>query len=735
MKKTKIITLTLLTALTTQVVFAVDAYAATGDVKTITILSTSDLHGRIYPWEYAIDTAQEVGLAKAATLIKQERAIDPDLVLVDTGDSIESNMINLFNEDEIHPMIKGLNLLDYDTWTLGNHEFNFGLDVLNNAIDDFDGSVLSANVVNTADGSYFVDPYTIVESNGLDIALVGITPPYIKQWEASTPDHYEGLDFEDPAAATQKAMDQIKAKEDVDLVIGVFHIGYNGESYDPAVVDNAKEILEQVDGFDAAFLAHSHDVLGTADKQLFVNDTIVLEPGYAGAYVGKLQLDVKEKADGTYEVVNKKSDLLSTKGVTPDPEVLETFKYVDDGSKAAAYEVIGTATADFLPAEEFKGIPVAQVQDSAVIDLINEVQLFYTGADVSGAALFDTRSDIKKGEIQFKDAALIYKYNNTLQSHKITGKNLKAYMEWSANFYNTQVPGDVTVSFNQEIRGYNYDMFAGVEYQIDLSKAPGSRIVNLTMNGKPVADNQELVLALNNYRVGTLQGLGLLPKDGSSLVYDSVQTPTPEMQRLIQKYIVEEKGGVISPNVDNNWKLLNAPKDSREKESSKYLVNNDYITIPKSADGRTANVKSINALEKLPANTAEIELLNSTKLKADEKAKIEKLISSGKVTNYGQLYNSAVEIIETGVTTVTPTVPVITTKPSQPTTVTPTVPVVTKPQQPMVDPMKIQYTVVKGDTLSSIGRKYGVTWQQLAKMNNLKNPDLIYPGDVIVIYK
>ncbi len=734
MKKTKIITLTLLTALTTQTVFSVDAYAATGDVKTSTILSTSDLHGRIYPWEYAIDTPQEVGLAKAATVIKEQREIDPDLILVDTGDSIESNMINLFNDEEIHPMIKGLNLLDYDTWTLGNHEFNFGLDVLNNAIDDFEGTVVSSNVIND-DGSYYVEPYTVVESNGVEIALVGITPPYIEQWEASTPEHYEGLNFEDPAVAAQKTMDYIEANEDVDLVVGVFHLGYNGENYDPAVVDNAKELLEEVDGFDAAFLAHSHDSLGAADKQLYVNDTIVLEPGYAGAYVGQLQIEVEEQADGSYKVLDKKSDLLSTKGVTPDQEVLDTFKYVDERSKAAAYEPIGTATADFLPEEEFKGIPVAQVQDSAVIDLINEVQLFYTGADVSAAALFDTRSDIKEGELQFKDAALIYKYSNTLQAHKISGKNLKAYMEWSANFYNTQENGDVTVSFNPEIRGYNYDMFAGVDYKIDLSKEPGNRIVDLTLNGKPVTDDQEIILAVNNYRVGTLQGLGFLPADGSSVVYDSVQTPTPEMQRLIQKYIVEEKGGVISPEVDNNWSLLNAPADSKEKESAKYLVNNDYITIPMSADGRTANVKSINALEKLPANTSEIELLNSPKLKADEKAKLEKLIADGKVTNYGQLYNSAVEIIETGVTTVTPTVPVVTTKPAQPETVTPTVPVVTKPQQPVVDPAKIQYTVVKGDTLSSIARKYDTTWQQLAKMNNLKNPDLIYPGQVIVIYK
>lgn len=647
MKKKKILGLglTLTAALAMQNVFADDVFAAEGDEKTITILSTSDLHGRIYPWEYAIDAPQEVGFAKTATIIKEQREIDPNLILIDDGDAIEGNMVNLFNEDDIHPMIKALNMMDYDTWTIGNHEFNFGLDVLNNAISDFEGTTISANIVNSADGSNYVEPYAMVESNGLNVAIVGITTPYIKTWEASTPDHFEGLDFEDPAVAAQNTVDYIEANEDADLVIGAFHMGYDGENYEEDVVDNSKELLEKVDGFDAAFLGHSHDAVGAEDSQVFVNDTIVLEPGYAGAYVGKLELDVEEQADGSYDVVDSRTDLLSVEGVEPDQEILDTFKYVDDRSKAAAYEPIGTATADFLPEEEFKGMPVAQVQDSAVIDLINEVQLFYSGADVSASALFDTRSDIKEGDILFKDAALIYKYSNTLQAHKITGAQLKEYMEWSASFYNTVQDGDVTVSFNPEIRGYNYDMFAGVDYEIDLSQEVGNRIKNVMYKGQPLADDEELILAVNNYRVGTLQSLGILPKDGSTLVYDSTAGATPEMQRLIQKYITEEKNGVISPDVDNNWELINTPEDSAEKDAVKYLVNNDYITLPASEDGRTANVKSVNVLESLPA-VSDIELLNSEKLDSVTRDTLVKGIENGTYTNYGELYVSAVELLD-----------------------------------------------------------------------------------------
>ncbi len=733
MKKSKILSLVMASVIT-MTSFSVTAFAEeeTKEVKTITVLGTADLHGRIYPWEYAINQEQEVGLAKIATLIEQEREKDPNLFVVDAGDTIESNMINLFNGDEIHPMIKGLNMLDYNAWAIGNHEFNFGLDVLNNAIDDFNGTAISANILRE-DGSYFVEPYVIEEYDGVKVAFVGIVVPHVKRWEASTPEHYEGLDFIDPVVAAQNAMDLINENEDADVVIGVFHMGLEGEGYDPNLTDSSSTIFEEVEGFDAAILAHAHSIIGTADEQVYVNDTIVVEPGFAGSNLAKLQIDVVEVEDG-YEVVDKRTDLLSVKGIEPHEDIIETFEYVDQRSKEAAYEVIGYATEDFLPEEEFKGIPIAQVEDTAVIDLINEVQAFYGDADVSGAALFDTRSDLKEGEIQFKDAALIYKYSNTLQSHKVNGEQLKDYMEWSASFYNTTRDGDLTVSFDEEIRGYNYDMFSGVDYKIDIAEEPGNRIVDLTLNGEPVTDDTELVLAVNNYRVGTLQGLGILPEDGSSIVFDSTNTPTPEMQRLIAKYILEEKDGTVEPLVDNNWYILNEPEESKEKDSAKYLVNNDYITIPKSENGRTSNVKSINGLDTLPT-IEEIELLQSDKLTEEEKNTLITAIENKDVTNFGELYNLAYDVINK-VVVVEETVvtePVIEDVEVETITVIEDVEIEEIEEIEEIVVSDRSYVVVVGDTLSEIALSYNTYWRLLADINNLANPDLIYPGDVIVL--
>lgn len=734
MKKIKALGVATLSLIMMSNTLASNVFASEGDLTTVTMLGTSDLHGRIYPWEYAVDTQQNVGLAKVATVVKEEREKDPDLILVDAGDLIESNMIDLFNEDDIHPMIKGLNMLGYDTWTLGNHEFNFGLEVLTNAISDFLGVTLSSNIVYEEDGSYFVEPYTIVESNGVDVAIVGLTAPHVKRWEGSKPEHYEGLDFLDPLESIQKTMDKIQNEEDVDLVVGVFHLGLEGEGYDEDIVDSAETIIEEVDGFDAVFLGHAHSAVGFEGDQRYINDTIVLEPGNYGNYVGKLEIDLVENAEGDYDVVDKRTDLISTEDAEPDEEFLETFKYVDERSKEEAYKTIGYATDDFLPEEEFKGIPVAQVQDSAVIDLINEVQLFYTGADVSASALFDTRSDLKEGDIQFKDAALIYKYSNTLEAYEITGKDLKDYMEWSASFYNTYEDGDVTVSFNEDIRGYNYDMFAGVDYKIDLSQEAGNRIVDLTLNGEPVTDDMELTLAVNNYRAGTLKGLGIIPEDGSTKVFDSTtDTTTPEMQRLISRYIIEEKDGVIEPTVDNNWELINGPEQSRERESVKYLVNNDYITIPTSEDGRTANVKSINVLEPL-GDVSEIELLTNGSLDASTQSILTEAVESGEVTNYGELYNMAYDILNADQEVVGKPIEVTDKEDVTEVETEDMTEVETEDTTEVEDVQKIKYIVKSGDTLSAIAFEYGTTWEHLATINELENPNLIYVGDTIYIY-
>jgi len=568
------------------------SYVFAADTTTVTILETSDLHGRIYPYEYAIDSYDDdTGLAKIATLIKQERAIDPNLILMDCGDTVQDNSADLFNDLPVHPMIEGLNFLDYDVWVFGNHEFNYEKSFFDKNIATFKNTVLSANTVKT-DGTYFVKPYEIFERNGVKIAIVGLLPPEITRWEASAPEHFEGLKFLGTLETAKKVVAELEGKYDV--LVGAFHLGPDGEySY-----EGAKDIANALPEFSVIFCGHAHSQYNEV-----VNGVNLIEPGKWGWALAKAAIKL-EKTDDKWEVVEVVTENLATKQVKEDEEVLAKFKFVHDESIADANLIVGEISADFIANPDYitgeakiTTMPTSQLEDTSVIDLINEVQMFYTEADVSSAALFNFGSNLLKGPFKKKDVAFIYLYPNTLVGTKITGANLKKYMEWSASYYNTYKDGDVTISFNPEIRGYNYDMFSGLTYDVNLSKPAGERVENVLFNGKPLDDSGTYQLSLNNYRFGTLLGLGLVTMDDR--YYDSYETlqDAGRIQAMIVKYVQEEKAGVLTPTVDNNWKITGVDLESPFKEVIFDMVRKGELSIPTSEDGRTLNVKALNVNE------------------------------------------------------------------------------------------------------------------------------------------
>ncbi|HER23571.1 MAG TPA: LysM peptidoglycan-binding domain-containing protein [Candidatus Atribacteria bacterium] len=568
------------------------SYVFAADSTTVTILETSDLHGRIYPYEYAIDSYDDdTGLAKIATLIKQERAIDPNLILIDCGDTVQDNSADLFNDLPVHPMIEGLNFLNYDVWVFGNHEFNYEKSFFEKNIATFKNTVLSANTVKT-DGTYFVKPYEIFERNGVRIAIVGLLPPEITRWEASAPEHFEGLKFLGTLETAKKVVAELEGKYDV--LVGAFHLGPDGEySY-----EGAKDIANALPEFSVIFCGHAHSQYNEV-----VNGVKVIEPGKWGWALAKAVIKL-EKTDDKWQVTEVIAENLQTKQIKEDEEVLAKFKFVHDESIADANLIVGEISADFIASPDFitgeakiTTMPTSQLEDTSVIDLINEVQMFYADAELSSAALFNFGSNLLKGPFKKKDVAFIYLYPNTLVGTKITGANMKKYMEWSASYYNTYKDGDVTISFDPKIRGYNYDMFSGLTYEVNLSKPAGERVENILFNGKPLDDNRIYRLSLNNYRFGTLLGLGLVTMDDR--YYDSYETlqDAGRIQALIVKYVQEEKGGILVPTVDNNWKITGVDLESPFKEVIFDMVRKGELSIPTSEDGRTLNVKALNVNE------------------------------------------------------------------------------------------------------------------------------------------
>jgi len=569
-----------------------DMEVVDGTNVTITVAATSDMHGRIYPWEYAIDEADnDAGFALTDTVVKKIKEDYPNTILIDVGDSMQGNSAELFNNENTHPIVQAMNLLKYDLWVPGNHEFNFGLDILERNFKHFNGHVVCSNIEYADTHKKYLLPYQIYTVSGVRVAIVGATAPHIKQWEASNPDHFKNLDFTDPIESLKETIKSIEGKYDV--LVGAVHISRNGE-YEAEFKTGAFQIAEAIPEFDAIIAGHEHALY--CDK---INDTWVLEPGRFGSHVAFTKFDLK-KENGKWKVVNVEAENISTEGVEPSEQIMNEFKWVHDKSLADANEIVGKIDADFINGVDYitgndkiTTMPRAQIEDTALMDLINTVQMYYTGAEISTAALFNSNQNLKAGEFKRKDVAFIYKYDNTLMGVNIKGENLLKFMEWDAGYYQTATEGDVTIAFRPDFRSYNYDMLAGINYEIDISQPEGSRIKNATIGGKKVDPNATYKMAINNYRYGTLSSNGWITAE--DVYYTSINEPKPTVRDFIVKYTQEVLNGTLVPTCDYNWKIVGLPESFNDPETIAKIKSGE-IKIPLSSDGRTPNVEPVKKI-------------------------------------------------------------------------------------------------------------------------------------------
>ncbi len=560
------------------------------ETVNITILGTSDVHAFVYPWEYKLGVEDsDAGLAKVYSVVKEVREENPEVLLIDNGDTIQgTELTDVYKNDEssVFPMIDVMNFMAYDSLTLGNHEFNYGLDVLERIMADAEFPVIAANVYND-DGSNYVLPYIVKEIDGVKIGILGMVTPNIPRWDG---DKVENLEFVSLIDDAKKWVKVLREDEKVDIVIASIHAGVEPEYWEDGG-DGVRAVAEQVPEIDAILAGHAHeDIEGE-----LINGVLIAEPKRYGNRVTRFDF-IMEKNGDYWDLKEKTSYNYDTNSYEAAPEILDLAEEYHQATLDYVNTPIGEATGDFVPVGEIMGIPTAQIQDTALVDFINKVQMKYTGADVSLAALFISESNLLEGPLTIKDAAYIYKYDNTLYETEVTGAELKSMMEWSANYFNTYKPGDVTISFNPDIRGYNYDMFSGVEYDIDISEEPGSRIKNLMFEGVPVTEDMEFTLALNNYRYGGMSKDGYISGD---IIFDSYEEygDDGQIRNLIAKYIKEEEA--ISPEVDNNWEIIGADLKHWGREDAVELLNDGIMDIPVSEDGRTPNVKAVNLEEKV----------------------------------------------------------------------------------------------------------------------------------------
>lgn len=552
----------------------------------IQILATSDLHGKFYPYDYAINEESKSGsLTQIATAVKKYRT--DNTIIVDVGDTIQDNYSEMFFKDKIHPMMLAMNEIGYDIWAIGNHEFNYGVENLKNIMKQSTSKVLIGNLYNP-DGTSFADSYTIIEKDGVKIGVIGMCTPNITKWDSVNLKDYI---VTDPVEETKKIVKDLRDK--VDVLIATVHMGEENEYDVPN--SGANDLANACPELDLIIAAHEHKLV----EETYVDNVLIVENKSSGATMSKVNIVVEKDKSGC-KIVDRKAESIKISEYESDKELSKKLSSYNERAKKEANIIIGELVGgNLVPENEIVEIPQAQIEPTSLIDLINEVQMYYTDAQVSSAALFNIDANLEPGKIKKSDTSLIYKYGNTLYKVQMTGKQLKKYMEWSANYYNTYNPKDLTISFNENVRGFNYDMFSGVDYQIDISEKPGNRIKNLkwTKTGKEVKDNEVFVIAVNNYRVNThLLSYGEIYEEGEELpkvLEIDVNGKIGGVRELIGDYIKNVKGGKIAPNNPKNWEIIGNNWDEEKHKKAVQMIREGKIKIPSSQDGRTPNVKSI----------------------------------------------------------------------------------------------------------------------------------------------
>lgn len=529
-------------------------------------------------------------MARVSTFVKGIRAENPNTILLDNGDTYQGTILAdaIYNkkEDLVNPISKVYNYMKYDALTLGNHEFNFGSKFVEKLIKELEFPVLGANVT-YKDGKELSKPYIIIEKEGVKIGIIGLTNPNSPRWDGDKVDPFE---FKAVTEMGKKYAKILKEDEKVDVLVVSAHVGMIPEYDEEGGTDGAEKLLEEVPYIDVLLLGHYH----TKSAET-IGNTVVGAPRNSGRDVVQFDLDLALEA-GKYVIKNKEVQVVDMDGVVPDQGVRElieeehqaTIDFIngegagEDGTEGGG--IFGVATADFQPPNRIKGIPEGKLQDTAVIDLIAKVQLELSGADVTAVALFQDNSDLKKGNINYGGLFNIYKFDNTLYTVEVTGKELVAYMEWSAQHYNTWKPGDISISFDANVPGYLYDMFEGVDYKVDLSKPAGQRIKDVMFKGQPLKDDQVLTLAVNNYRYSS----GL---KANKIVAATKNWESPGAIRDSVADYIKEKGS-ITPEVSNNWEIIGVELDHPLKAEIVALVEAEKLEIPYN---KSLNIQDLEA--------------------------------------------------------------------------------------------------------------------------------------------
>lgn len=544
------------------------ANAMTTKEKTIDLkfIETSDVHGSFFPYDFINRKPKAGSLARVATYVNQLRSQHGEnVILLDNGDILQGQPVNYYSNyvDTTSANIAAqvVNYLRYDAQTIGNHDVETGHRVYDKWVSATHCPILGANVIDTKTNKPYLKPYTILKRGGARIAIIGLLTPAIPNWLGEN--LWSGLRFEEMVSSARQWMRVVKEQEKADIVIGLFHSGKDGGITTPHYKEDAAlAVAREVPGFDVVFFGHDHTRYADAVTNSEGKLVVCLDPANNAMSVAQADLQLVKKK-GHWCVKESQWKLVDVADLPVDNDFVDHFSAFNETVKAYANRVIGTFENTISTRDSYFG-------NSAFNDLILNLELSITKADVAFNAPVSFDVAIKKGPVRVADMFNLYKYENQLFVMRLTGKEIRKALEMSYDLWvNTMTsPNDHLLLLDSQTRGdqqrlgfknfsFNFDSAAGIDYEVDVTKPNGQKVKVLKMsNGEPFDENKYYKVAVNSYRAN---GGGELLTRGAGIAKDDLDDRIVWRSEFdLRHYLMEEikRLGTLNPQPNTNWRFV-----------------------------------------------------------------------------------------------------------------------------------------------------------------------------------
>ncbi|WP_282016285.1 bifunctional metallophosphatase/5'-nucleotidase [Marinifilum flexuosum] len=529
------------------------------------IYGTSDVHGALFPYDLVNERETSTSLAQVYEYVNEQRKnADAEVILLDNGDILQGDPLvyysNFEKTETKHICADVMNYMGYDAATVGNHDIEPGHAVYDKVLNELNFPWMAANAVKNSDGKPYFQPYTIIEKQGVKIAVLGLITPAIPKW---LPEKiWSGMHFEPMLESAQKWMKIIQEKEQPDFVVGLFHSGAGEEHENEMSHENASILVaKQIPGIDMVICGHDHHEQIAWFENIDKEKVLVINPKNKAKFLAEVVVDLNWNNEKNSYDKTLKPNLVLISDVQKSKEYVEHFTPLFNEVEAYVSRKVGSFKTSISTKDAMFG-------DSPFIDLIQNIQMDLADADISFAAPLSFNATIDSGELQVRDLFKLYRFENLLYTMNLTGKEIKDFLEFSYNNWFQQMKSakDPMLYISTTEKGsrlttmfFNYDSAEGIDYTVDVSKPYGKKInISGMSSGEKFDENKTYRVALNSYRGNgggnhLTEGAGLTKEELTSRLINST---TKDLRYYLMKWI-EEKG-TVDIECDNNWKVLPA---------------------------------------------------------------------------------------------------------------------------------------------------------------------------------